>query len=82
MKPTQKQFAIFKKECEVWLDKFQLGGWSVRIVLGTKTKNLADTYRNLQSYVATISMNAGWNKECDPLTEEGIKDAAKDDMIE
>jgi hypothetical protein len=66
MKTTKKDFALFKKECEKWIEIFGLKGWRVYIEHKIPPKGKAWCELDLENRIATIIMNLDWDDDkCD-----------------
>ncbi len=80
MKTTQKHFEFFKKECEKWIDRFELHNWSVHYSQ-CRLDDYARTRSDLQGMVATIALTDDWDDEIRPLSEGELAKSAKHEVI-
>jgi len=81
MKTTKKNFDLFRKECEYWMDEFGLKGWELKCYhTKTKPRNLARTsFNTVQRWVCT-TLNVDWGKY--PTTDYDIKRTAFHEVVE
>ncbi len=80
-KTTKKHFAIFKKECEYWLDYFGIKDYDVSFkhVL-INPDSCAETSWNIVGRVATITLNINWTNSS--LTDLDLKRTAFHEVCE
>lgn len=57
MKLTQKDFELFKSECQKWLTKFGMNDWKVYYSFDRLNGNFAECRYDYRDCVATISLN-------------------------
>ena len=81
-KTTKKEFEIFKSECQMWIDKFELNNWSVFY----EWKGLdSDAYsvRDISNHNATIGFSTSISNDFDMGMNrvEYIKYCAKHEII-
>ena len=83
MKTTKAHFELFKKECQKWIDIFELSNWSVRYVHGGLSDDaFAHTNRDLKAYNATISFTDNWgDTKFNKLNKEEISELAKHGVL-
>jgi len=82
MKTTNKDFQLFKSECEKWLKRFELGGWKVYFTHQAHSQDtFATCYSNTLGRNATIYFTDEWDDEIRKLTPEAVKETAKHEMI-
>jgi hypothetical protein len=80
MKTTQKQFQLFKQECEKWIDKLELHNWSVHYQ-HCPLRHSAQTTSDYLGMVATIGLNTEWDNGVRQLNDEEIAKSAKHEII-
>uniref|UniRef100_A0A6M3LNY7 Uncharacterized protein n=1 Tax=viral metagenome TaxID=1070528 RepID=A0A6M3LNY7_9ZZZZ len=56
MKTTQKQFELFKSECQKWIDRFEISHWDIVYEHKAEKGNYANTLRNIESLNAVIGL--------------------------
>lgn len=81
MKTTKKHFEIYKKECQKWIDRFELNNWDVCFGLTSKKGVHGRIGSNLDGYNATLFLCEDWDDRIKPLTKENIKKVAKHEVI-
>ena len=82
MKLNKKHFELFKKECQYWIDKFELNNWKVYFVLEEiGNDRFAEILPNLTGYVATIKLNKNYSKYGVENLIQSIKQSAKHEVI-
>ena len=81
MKTTAKDFALFKKECEKWIDFFGLTNWRV-VYCREQYEEDAHAWfsTNSEGMVATIALCPDWKHE--EVTTEQIKKSAFHEVCE
>ena len=80
MKPTQKHFEIFKKECLYWQDRFELHNWDLHFRWSNDKRKRASCTASISGYIATISLSKDWDNY-KKITEQDIKMTSKHEMI-
>jgi hypothetical protein len=84
MKTTDKHFKIFQKECQKWIDIFELNNWHVRYEHKKLEGREAQMDKNISSYNTTICLNLeiqyGSFKETNTLSEY-LKKLAKHEVL-
>ena len=81
MKTTKKQFALFCRTCEEWIEPLGLTGWDISF-LWEPIKDNATTSEDQRYKYAIITFTKTWEDEiCDPTSEE-IKRTALHEMLE
>ena len=73
MKTTKKDFEYFKKRCEYWRQKFQMGNWDFGFHHEKLEKSKAEYNTNGGGRLATIWLSTEWNQH--PSKEEIDKTA-------
>ena len=81
MKTTQKQFKLFRKECQKWIDRFELSGWRFDYLLEDIGKRQAEVERFYENCVVTVRFCTTLEKADGRSYTEVIKDTAKHEMI-
>lgn len=84
MKPnrtTKRHFKIFKKEAELWIDRFGLNGWSISLKHEPGSEDaLAEFNSNISGRVAVIWLNTSWGNT--PITSHQLKKTAFHEVYE
>ncbi len=81
MKTTKKHFDIFKKECDLWIKKFELDDIDIRVSktsIGKGDAAHCDRGR-LDLAVVDIRINSDLDKE--DLTTKSLQETAKHEII-
>ena len=82
MKTTKRHFKLFKKECQKWIDVFELNNWKVNFERGGTNTDAYSTIRTkIGGYVATISFAEDWYMGGVDNIKESIQETAKHEMI-
>ena len=79
-KTTAKDFALFKRECRAWIEKFGLADWDILWAHEKDDPGILANCRTDYNRQATISLNAVW-QETQP-TDVEIKLTAKHEAME
>lgn len=82
MKTNKKHFEIFKKECEYWIDRFELSNWEIFFEF-KKEKDIEARALCSTDEVGRI-VNIDFSDEFlgfDKITNEDIKQTAKHEII-
>ena len=73
MKTTKKDFIIFKKECEKWIEIFGLKGWRVEFFHKKGKGARAQCHYHTTDRVLDFYFNTEWNSE---VTDKKIRTTA------
>ena len=79
-KTTAKDFALFKRECKWWIERFGLADWDVMWSHEQDDPGTMANCRSDYAMQATITLNAVW--EATRPTEKEIKLTAKHEAME
>ena len=81
-KTTDKDFKLFKTECQKWIDKFELNEWKVYYKHQSLKKSVfAEINSNLHGRVTIITLEKDWPMEGIESIEDSIKEVAKHEVI-
>ena len=80
---TKAQFKLFKKECQKWIDRFELNNWSCVYEFKKLINNDAQSLVSGDVYNATIALDKDIETDFDRnMTDnEYIKEIAKHEII-
>lgn len=76
---TEKDFKLFKKECERWLRLFGLSSWGVSFVHMTEEGNLAECASHFSARHAVLGLGKVWPT---PATHDEIVRCAVHEVLE
>lgn len=79
MQTTKKDFELFKKECQKWIDRFELSNWNVYFYHGNDEDKqiVAQIYTELTKRSVAVNLNT----EIDENIVLNIPEIAKHEMI-
>lgn len=80
-KTTQKHLDIFKKECQLWIDRFELNHFRIFYDHCQVKDCYARINHDVSNSVATIEFNKEWAMAGVDNLEESIKETAKHEII-
>ena len=82
MTTNQKQFALFKKECRKWFNRFHLNGWRIDFFLTPlPNKEQSEIILDYLACVGTAQLDTTISKTAEDSYSKVIKDIAKHEMI-
>lgn len=83
MKTTKKQYEMFKKECQKWIDKWELNNWEVVYEWKDLGKSTARMIRDVVNHQATLAFTKNYDSDFDKQMSENdyIKRCAKHEVI-
>lgn len=82
MKTTKKHFELFKKECQKWIDRFNLDSWEFFIEMKPEdeVESRARCKPQITGRVVTIDFSDEWFG-FKKITDQDIRQSAKHEVI-
>lgn len=85
-KTTQKDFNLFKSECQKWIEVFGLKGWRVTFrhanLDNDNSARAWNTIQNLEDRVVSIGLCVDWDNDIEGVTDKNIKHSAFHEVME